>query len=184
MTKYYLTENTMVIGIMTNDSYDDIDNESEESCNDDEHRSCNSDDALLTDDYSDSNAYRRSSLRGNLANRRFEIMLFQLIMTHRASLAMFDDICQLVEEYTSSPDFTVFSSKLSRQKPLIRLLEHSFKTQALRPKNITIKLHDNARVTVPTFDTKAMIIDLLTDKSLMNESNFAEGYNVFTGAGS
>jgi hypothetical protein len=27
-----------------------------------------------------------------------------------------------------------------------------------------------------------MIIDLLTDKSLMNESNFAEGYNVFTGA--
>ena len=27
-----------------------------------------------------------------------------------------------------------------------------------------------------------MIIDLLTDKSLMNESNFAEAYNVLTGA--
>ena len=96
-----------------NDSYDDIDNESEELCNDDDRRSRNSNDALLTGDYSNSNAYRLSPLRGNQANRHFEIMLFQLIMTHRASLAMvFDDICQLVEEYTSSPDFTVSSSKL------------------------------------------------------------------------
>ena len=119
--------------------------------------------------------------RRNPANLRFEIMLFQLIMTHRASLAMFDDICQLVDEYTSSPDFTV-SSKLSRRKSLIRLLEYSLKTKALRPKHMAVTLHDNSQVTVPVFDTKAMILDLLTDKSLMNESNFAEGFNVVTGA--
>ena len=132
-------------------------------------------------DYSDVIANRSAWSRQNSANRRFEIMLFQLIMTHCASLAMFDDICQLVDEYTSSPDFTV-SSKLFRRKSLIRSLENSLNTKALRPKHVSVTLHDNTRVTVPVFDTKAMIIDLLTDKSLMNESNFAEGYNVLTGA--
>ena len=75
-------------------------------------------------DYSDVIANRSAWSRQNSANRRFEIMLFQLIMTHRASLAMFDDICQLVDKYTSSPDFTV-SSKLFRRKSFIRSLENS-----------------------------------------------------------
>ncbi len=52
---------------------------------------------------------------------------------------------------------------------------------ALRPINGTVRLHDNTLVTVPVFDTKHMIISLLTDPSVMNEKNFAEGYNVLTG---
>jgi hypothetical protein len=36
-------------------------------------------------------------------------------------------------------------------------------------------------VTVPVFDTKEMIISLLTDPLLMTDSNFAKGYNVLTG---
>ena len=93
-------------------------------------------------------------------------------MTHRASLAMFDNICQLVDEYTSSPDFSVLS-KLSRRKSVILSLEYSLKTKTLRPKQVTVTLHDQSHVTVPVFDTKAMILDILTDNSLMNESNFA-----------
>jgi hypothetical protein len=31
------------------------------------------------------------------------------------------------------------------------------------------------------FDTKHMVITLLSDLSLINEKNFAEGYNVLTG---
>ncbi len=42
-------------------------------------------------------------------------------------------------------------------------------------------LHDRSRVTVPVFDAKAMILDLLTNTNLMNSTNIAEGYNVFTG---
>ena len=45
---------------------------------------------------------------------------------------------------------------------------------------MTVTLHDQSQVTV-LFDTKAMILDILTDSSLMNESNFAEGYDVLTG---
>jgi hypothetical protein len=36
-------------------------------------------------------------------------------------------------------------------------------------------------VTVPVFDTKHMIISLLSEPSEMNEKNFAEGYNVLIG---
>ncbi len=46
---------------------------------------------------------------------------------------------------------------------------------------MNVRLHDNSRVTVSIFNIKEMIISLLTDKSLMRESNFAEGYNVLTG---
>ncbi len=42
-------------------------------------------------------------------------------------------------------------------------------------------LHDITLVTVPVLDTKHMIISLLSDPSLINEKNFVEGYNVFTG---
>ncbi len=35
-------------------------------------------------------------------------------------------------------------------------------------------------MTVPVFDTKEMIVSLLTDPLLMTDSNFAKGYNVLT----
>ena len=47
--------------------------------------------------------------------------------------------------------------------------------------NTEVTLHDKARVTVPVFDVKSMILDLLTDPNLMNKCNFAEGYNIFSG---
>ncbi len=38
------------------------------------------------------------------ARNRFKVMPHDLIMKHKASLQMFDDICHLVNEYTSSPE--------------------------------------------------------------------------------
>ncbi len=40
------------------------------------------------------------------AQNRFQVMLHDLIMRHKASLQMFDDICHLVNEYTSSQKFS------------------------------------------------------------------------------
>jgi hypothetical protein len=51
---------------------------------------------------------------------------------------------------------------------------HSYLLMALSDYTIIL-------VTVPAFDTKHMIISLLTDPSVMIEKNFAEGYNVLTG---
>ncbi len=78
--------------------------------------SITTDDSIITS--SDRSGNRNSWSQRNPANLCFEIMLFHLIMTHRASLTMFDDICQLVDEYTSSPDFSVLS-KLSQRKSII-----------------------------------------------------------------
>ncbi len=54
-------------------------------------------------------------------------------------------------------------------------------SKALQPINGNVRLHNNSLVTVPVFDTKHMTISLLSDPSVMNKKNFAEGYNVLTG---
>ena len=51
----------------------------------------------------------------------------------------------------------------------------------LHPRNNEVRLHDGSQVTIPVFDTKAMILDLVTNPDLMNDNNIAEGYNQFTG---
>jgi hypothetical protein len=47
--------------------------------------------------------------------------------------------------------------------------------------NTEVMLHDTSRVTVPVFDAKHMILDLFTDRNLMDKSNIAEGYDIFSG---
>ena len=53
----------------------------------------------------------------------------------------------------------------------------------LCPVNKQLNLHDNTLVTVPVFDARAMIMDILTNTNteLMNKENIAEGYDIFTG---
>jgi len=45
----------------------------------------------------------------------------------------------------------------------------------LCPVNKQITLHDNILVTVPVFDARAMIMDILTNTELMNQENIADG---------
>lgn len=46
-----------------------------------------------------------------------------------------------------------------------------------------VKLSDNTLATVPiVFDARIMILSMLHDPSLMQQHNFAPGYNIFTGA--
>jgi hypothetical protein len=93
---------------------------------------------------------------------------------------MYDDICHLVGEYTWSPSFNRYA-KLKSQKSFLRSMQETHSTHGLRPKKINVRLHTGTMVTVPVFDTKEMIISILTDKTLMTDKNFAEGYNVLLG---
>jgi hypothetical protein len=45
----------------------------------------------------------------------FQVKLHDLIMMHKASLQMFDDICKLVNDYTSSPDVSMYT-KLKNER--------------------------------------------------------------------
>jgi hypothetical protein len=111
---------------------------------------------------------------------KVQIKLNNLINDHKASLKLYDDIVKLFNEYISSNNFDQFA-KLKSRKSFIKLMESSYPVTHLWPKNRDVMLHNGSEVTVPVFDAKSMILDLLTNKITMDKSNIAEGYNVFTG---
>ncbi len=59
-------------------------------------------------------------------------------------------------------------------------MQETHSTHGLHPKNFNVRLRTGTMVTVPVFDNKEMIISILTDKTLMTDKNFAEGYNVLS----
>jgi hypothetical protein len=115
-----------------------------------------------------------------MAETKFQILLNDLLIKHKASLLLYDKICQLFQQYISSPNFDRFA-KFKSRRSLLTSTQKTLNSKALLPNNGTVKLHNNTLVTVRVFDTKHMIISLLSDPSVINEMNFAEGYNVLTG---
>jgi hypothetical protein len=118
--------------------------------------------------------------RSNASVHKFQVMLLDIVYKYKASLKMCADICELVNDYSSSSDFDKHA-RLQSRKSFLRSIEETHYTQGLRPYHGIVQLHNDTRVTVPAFDTKQMIISMLTDPSIMNQNNFAEGYNVLTG---
>jgi hypothetical protein len=83
---------------------------------DDDCSSQSSDDSLNqyylihNDTLEDSERYPHNASPRSDAQNRFQVMLHDLIMKHKASLQMFDDICHLVNEYTLSQDFSIHTN--------------------------------------------------------------------------
>ena len=115
-----------------------------------------------------------------MAVTKFQVLFNDLLIKHKASLLLYDEICHLFEQYILSPNFNRFD-KFKSRRSLLTSTHKTFIFKTLQPINGTVRLHDNTLVTVPVFDTKHMIVSLLTDPSVMNKKNFAEGYNVLTG---
>ena len=111
---------------------------------------------------------------------KVQIKLNNLINNHKASLKLHDDIVVLFNDYIASPNFDL-NAKLKTRKSFIKSMESSYGVTHLRPMNTEVLLHDQSRVTVPVFDVKSMILDLLTDQNLMINANIAEGYDLFSG---
>jgi hypothetical protein len=107
-------------------------------------------------------------------------MLHNLINKHKTSLQMYDEICHLVSKYISSPNFNQHS-KLQSRKSFLKSIKDTNGTHTLRPTNVNVQLNSGTHVTVSVFDIKEMIICMLTDNTLITESDFAKGYNVLTG---
>jgi hypothetical protein len=60
-------------------------------------------------------------------------------------------------------------------------METSLNVTHLRPKPTKVTLYDSSEHIVPVFDAKAIILDMLTNKTCMQEQNKALGYDVFSG---
>ncbi len=130
--------------------------------------------ATLGSDSSDENSESNFTLFQEknvqtMAVTKLQVQVNDLINRNKAILGMYDDICQLFNNYISSADFDQFA-KLKKRTPFIRLMEYMYNTHALKPINRTVKLHYGTHVTVSIFDTKQMIISLLSDKTLMEKN--------------
>jgi hypothetical protein len=73
------------------------------------------------------------------------------------------------------------NTKLQSLKSFLHSVEGSYRTWLLRPYNQNVRLHDGTIVTVPVFNMKEMLTSLLTDQTIMVDTNFADGYDVLTG---
>jgi hypothetical protein len=72
-------------------------------------------------------------------------MLLDIVYKHKASLKMYDDICELVN--SSSSDFDRHA-RLQSRKSFLRSIEETHCTQGLRPYHGIVQLHNDTRVTV------------------------------------
>ena len=58
---------------------------------------------------------------------KFQVGLSDIVNKHKASLHMYDEVCNLVSEYTSSPIFYRYA-KLQSRKQFLRSIEESHGT--------------------------------------------------------
>jgi hypothetical protein len=98
-----------------NDQYADDDYADDQSSVNYDSNISHTNDIVDTDDINDNNfqepfiSLNKPSPQQTNASNQFQIMIHDLVMKHKASLQIFDDICNLVNEYTASPDFSVMT---------------------------------------------------------------------------
>jgi hypothetical protein len=109
-----------------------------------------------------------------------QLRLNDVMNKHKCSLQLHDNVVELINGYIKSDQFCPFA-KWKRRKHIMRDVENAFQTGHLKPTNGTVRLHDQSLVTIPVFDIKHLIINMLTDPTLMHKDNLVRGHNIFTG---
>jgi hypothetical protein len=66
-------------------------------------------------------------------------------------------------------------------RALQKHLESIYNTTPLKPLHRTVSLSNGSKVTVPTFDVENMILSMVMNDKMMTSSNYAPGYNIYTG---
>ena len=126
------------------------------------------------------NDYEEAQQQESTEASKLQIKLNHLINNHKAPLKLYDDIVDLFNEYMSSDNFNRYA-RLKSRKSFIKAYESTYNVTHLRWKHKNVVLTDGAEVTVPVFDAKLMILDLITNPGTMNKTNIAAGYDVLTG---
>ena len=110
-----------------------------------------------------------------------QLHLMDLFNRNKGSLKMYDEMIEILNAYTSSPeDFNIYSN-LSPRTTFLAKVETVFNTSKLKPTYGAVQLHNDTYATVPVFDVKTMILSILHDPNLMRADNFATGLDIFTG---
>ena len=94
---------------------------------------------------------------------------------------MHDELIDIINAYIESVQ-TSPTAKLLHRRQFLDKMEKSFNTSDLKPTYGSVRLTNDAMVTMPVFDMKAMILSIIHDEQLMRDENFASGLDIFTGA--
>ena len=108
------------------------------------------------------------------------VQIRNIVSVHGAPVGMYDKIMSLMNTYVQS-DQLASQPRLMSNKGLQRHIERLYHTDSLKPIHRTVSLSNGSKVTVPTFDVESMILSMLTNRKLMQESNYAAGYNIYSG---
>ena len=108
----------------------------------------------------------------------FSVRVHNIISKHGAPLSMYDNIMSLMNSYVQSDSFGS-QPPLMLNNGLQNHIECVYQTKALKPIHRVVSLSNGSKVTVPTFDIESMILSILSHTTLMNNSNYAPGYNIF-----
>ena len=123
--------------------------------------------------------YRRNiAIPGNIA---FQIELNSVLQKHKVDLSLQDDIVDLLNEYVPSGKLNQDMPDLKKRESFLQNMEKSLKTEPMRPKHVDVEMADGSTATMSLFDIEMMIASILSDDNLMQEKNFAEGYDIYTG---
>ena len=113
---------------------------------------------------------------------QFQVHLMHDLSKHRGNdLNLHENVLQCIKSNASCNDVDFKSLNILSRKRLIQLLTKYYKLDFLKPILHTVAMSDGTVATVPVFDAKDMILDILNNPTCMSQSNFAEGYNVLTG---
>ena len=103
------------------------------------------------------------------------------MQNHKTDMKVFDEVVDLVNDYTQSGRLSMESPPLTHRAAFLNAIEKQFESTPMKPKHVNVRLEDGQSATVSLFDVEAMILSLIMDDDLMNDSNIADGYNIFTG---
>ncbi len=110
---------------------------------------------------------------------KVQIKLNYQINNHKASLKLYDGIVDFLNDNVLSSNFDKYAWSKSR-KSFIQSMERIYHWTHLRLKHRNFIFHNSAEVTVPVFDAKPILLDLLTNPFTMDKANMAEGYDMLT----
>ena len=103
----------------------------------------------------------------------------QLFNQNKASIKMHDELIDIINAYIESLHVPPLK-KLLHRKQFMEKMEKKYNTSDLKPRYGSVRFTNNALVTMPVFNMKAMILSILHDNKLMREENFATGLDIFT----
>jgi hypothetical protein len=113
---------------------------------------------------------------------KFGIHLQHVISAHRGvDLKLYDEIIDLIKLHATTQSTDFATHKLYHRKELTTTLSSLYNLGDLKPRLRNVSMSDASVVYVPVFDVKAVILSMLHDTRRMQSSNFASGYDVFTG---